>query len=428
MNTSERATALKYIDLYPITRFMDSRHIDYSRAAVKTETDIKVIFIGFDIISREILLASIINDQLPRICGDQILKKQVKYYILSPDDPNAAIKDYYNYERECLNISAQNRSAYFDLPDLPAQVEYIFADNQKYCDFLSKLLQSDGKSIPLIRVIISKDAYSNKLLNKVLTLIHALNATEYSCVFAVNDKNKLPDNVIRINPNEKGDCSVFERAAKERNRLYYEDSLGANASAELLRKACEAANNKWESADELMRESNIFSALGMRLKFNLLGLDLSSNDGISISETEYYSIYAKGDMPEIIKEYADGRKEIHYKLEYKPSLRFTLAYQEHMRWNAFMISRGYLPASKADCLDSTRGYGKSAELRIHRNLASFKGLIEYRRFIAENKFRENGGDINQLELQADVIKYDYQLMDDAFRVLKRLGKSIGRKE
>ncbi len=60
--------------------------------------------------------------------------------------------------------------------------------------------------------------------------------------------------------------------------------------------------------------------------------------------------------------------------------------------------------------------GRNYELRRHGNITTFEGLEEFRRMIASR----DGVD----EVVADVIKYDYQIMDDAYWLLNENGYKI----
>lgn len=93
-----------------------------------------------------------------------------------------------------------------------------------------------------------------------------------------------------------------------------------------------------------------------------------------------------------------------------------------------MLSKGMVPASKETILndktekDGKTVYtnGKSYELRRHGNITTFEGLIEFRKMIAER----NGTS----EAEEDVIKYDYQILDDAFWLLHENGFAIVEKK
>ena len=64
--------------------------------------------------------------------------------------------------------------------------------------------------------------------------------------------------------------------------------------------------------------------------------------------------------------------------------------------------------------------GKNYALRRHGNLTTFEGLEEFRRMVAERDGRS--------EEEKDVIKYDYQLMDDAWWLLNKGGYIIVEKD
>ena len=92
-------------------------------------------------------------------------------------------------------------------------------------------------------------------------------------------------------------------------------------------------------------------------------------------------------------------------------LRKNMTIQEHYRWNAYIFSTGFVPAQKAWMREKKRS--SDYMLRIHGNLTTFEGLFEYRRMMAEAKGTN--------ENDEDVIKYDYQLMDEAWCFLHENG-------
>jgi hypothetical protein len=59
-------------------------------------------------------------------------------------------------------------------------------------------------------------------------------------------------------------------------------------------------------------------------------------------------------------------------------------------------------------------------LRHHGNITTFEGLEEFRKMIAERE-KEN-------EKNFDKIKYDYQLLDDAYWLLNNHGYKIVKRE
>ena len=94
-----------------------------------------------------------------------------------------------------------------------------------------------------------------------------------------------------------------------------------------------------------------------------------------------------------------------------------------------MISKGMVPATK-DMIQNEKVLtadgekytnGKNYKLRHHGNLTTMDGLVQFRKMVAE---RDTKNGTKKSELQTDVIKYDYQLMDDAFWLLDSCGYKI----
>ena len=163
-------------------------------------------------------------------------------------------------------------------------------------------------------------------------------------------------------------------------------------------------------------------AISIRSKLHMMGLDCVpiAAEGEALSEEEYLAIYAGDDRPTYYENMdAAGKPIVQYSLDFAEGRRTTMAMQEHCRWNAFMITKGFVPASKTLIMTDEK-CGKSYDLRRHNNLTTFEGLVEFRRMLTER----NG----KPELENDVIKYDYQLLDDAYWILKENGYKIVRRE
>jgi hypothetical protein len=64
--------------------------------------------------------------------------------------------------------------------------------------------------------------------------------------------------------------------------------------------------------------------------------------------------------------------------------------------------------------------GKNYELRRHGNLTTFEGLVEFRQMLAKRDGKR--------EEEKDVIKYDYQLLDDAHWLLDAVGCKIVKRD
>jgi hypothetical protein len=159
-----------------------------------------------------------------------------------------------------------------------------------------------------------------------------------------------------------------------------------------------------------------------------MGLDYRKRTGDEndkLSQDDYYEAYL-GEGATTGGELSTSGRPIlkeHCELELKDNRRGYLAIQEHLRWNAFMLSRGLVPSTisqiKAEKKNGKYTNGKSFGLRRHGNLTTMDGLIEFRKMIAER----DGID----EYEADVIKYDYEMLDDAYWLLDNCGYEIIKK-
>jgi hypothetical protein len=197
----------------------------------------------------------------------------------------------------------------------------------------------------------------------------------------------------------------------------------------------DASYQDWyKGKSQMERESSLYCCLSLRSKLNLMGLDYceaDSTDEAGLSEEEYLAYYAGEDMPDTVSYgvRANGKPIIHYGLDFPRSRRRNMAIHEHLRWNSFMISKGMVPSTREQIVTEKtvdkKGRekytnGKNYTVRRHGNLTTFDGLVEFRRMVAARDGRP--------EEEKDVIKYDYQLLDDAHWLLTSNGYKMIRHE
>ncbi|MEG1663471.1 MAG: hypothetical protein RR338_05735, partial [Clostridia bacterium] len=181
------------------------------------------------------------------------------------------------------------------------------------------------------------------------------------------------------------------------------------------------ALKKWYSQAQVQRESNIYACLSVRMKLQLLGFDYCDKDETAQNANDAYQVAYETNDPIIYddsKNTVKSKRTIVYTNNYVVgSVRNTFAIQEHQRWNAYMISCGIIPSTIKQI---EAGDSKNLALRRHGNITTFEGLIEFRKIIAKIE--------NCSEEEADVIKYDYQIMDDLVWLLTKNGYKIIRKQ
>ena len=442
--------AMDFIERYPLTKFMDARHIDYQTSLVKAGVDIRVFMLGFGKTNRQIFLTSVANNQF--LCeganGPEL--KKVEYYIFdkAPQEKKQYLDgSYYRFVNELDGYKEEDylplpavpaKETYFTLPDgdgLYAQLETLLAYGEKGANFVIVACGSDRENIELAQKILEKKKVWKE--DHLVVFVKSRNVRkedtqieDEDCYFIGNEEDCV-FNIEEILGDRIYTMSQLRNAIYD---LEYELTSGnKNITEEYVQKNRENATRNWyTSKSQLERESSTYGCLSLRSKLNLMGLDYcgkDENDLPALTQEEYLALYAKGDAPDLTTYAitADGKPIVCYTLDFVDSRRKTMAIHEHQRWNSFMISKGMVPATKKQILEEQterngkKRYtnGKNYAARRHGNLTTFEGLIEFRQMVAKRDDCDEG--------DKDVIKYDYQLLDDAYWLLEKSGCKIVRR-
>ncbi len=461
--------AIDFIDKYPFSAFLKDDQIDTETSFVKENVDINVIFIGFGKINKQIFLTSVANNQFLKQGTDGAELKQVDYYIFDKDVifDNRLVNansqngkdnfDFYevgvcdknlnhSYYRYKSILGEIDKEEYLPLPTFPSNDRYFQTDvnSPQFYKQLKGILTEYKNSANLIIIALGSDLVNLDIAKKLCSK-RAEWGVENCTIFVKNRNEEIGGAVA-----ERKDCYYFgnekqiydvqnifsdklTRMAMLRDEVYSLEYLvkekGSSVTQEQIEEQKKQAHDDWYiSKSQAERESSIYCALSLRLKLNLIGLDYCplTDERKALSEKEYFDLYAK-EFPIESSLTVDGKKIIKYGAEFKKSKRTNLAILEHYRWNAFMITQGFIPASKERILNEKgmkKGKlrytnGKNYELRRHGNLTTFEGLQEFSNIIMSRD--------NLSKEQADVISYDYQIMDDAFWLINKLGMKIVKK-
>ncbi len=464
--------AMDFTSRYPITKFMDERHIDYDSATVRSEVNPTVVMLGFGETSRALLLTMIANNQLMTKKDDSLLAKRVTYRVY---DKNASDNDknlnhtFFRYIRE---FGEKNKKGYLPIPPVPAVLSFENKDinDKEFYKLLKADLSGKKTEIPYCYVVID---YGNDMENldvaeKLSEKLIEWGKTETK-IFTRIANGELSDAVAE----EYGKSSGFvcygderevvfnvndimaennERMAKDRHLCYaLEDSekggveqkpsdakllkewkkRKAEKEKEVIAKATEKWYERWE---QVQRDSNAYGVMSLRLKLNLLGFDYEprkkEEKGEDALAEQFSAIYEKDDRikyeGEPIEVLGNKRAVDYGDCNFKTgTARYNLAVLEHQRWNSYEIINGYVPAS----IEEMRAFDKQTMIktRKHANITTFEGLYEYRKMMFDEalKKKKEGETLNEADF--DVIKYDYQLLDDALWLLKRNGFKLIKK-
>jgi len=208
------------------------------------------------------------------------------------------------------------------------------------------------------------------------------------------------------------------------------------------------AANEWNTCTQLQRESCRYAAMGIRVKLNLLGLDLEKNDkpdsNYSGTFRTRYGTNAAFDLraerkrlERVIKHARDGETNgesipdeiltlkpnndvialAEYDSEdFADTQRNNLAKLEHQRWNAFYLANDWtkLPKEKIGVGRSGRQDGAAKQ---HACITTFHGLTELReiqknaeKMDIEKKNKKQYIEAESL-LTSDTIRHDFNTMD-----------------
>lgn len=459
--------AMDFVGKYPLTQFMDEEQIDYDTATIKDDVAINVALIGFGKTNQQIFLTSVANNQFLSFEDAKnktgLRTKLVNYFIYDKKDSKNDKNLNHNYFRYDAELSDDE---YLPLPGKIANESFLTLDiNDK--DFYVSLmgnLKADAKQKKYNYLIIAfgTDMQNLDFAEKICDKLKEWEIDEYTRVFVKvrSDTLKMsfikaehPSYVIFGNESEivynisQIVDEKVEAMAKDRHICYtladkqkefldaqnaieqakvqgcsqqeldalkakYKNAL-ANDPSEWTKSAIE----RWYAFHQTQRESNIYAILSLRMKLQLMGFDYARGCDNG-EERAYLDKYQNGD--EI--EYEDtcpiqGRRLEKYTLDFKHgTLRERMTMQEHQRWNAYMITCGFVP----ETLANIRGKRfKDFDIRRHSNLTTFDGLVQWRKIKAEVTCSS--------EEDCDVIKYDYQLMDNVVWLLNKNGYHIIKK-
>ncbi len=403
--------ARTFVEENPVTKYLPNEC--FEDASIKSNTQIHVFILGFNGLNRQIYRQSILNNQLVSFDDNTYKLLQVHYHICDNDVDG----DIWEIDglKEALGELVED--ACFPLPELPFETEVIdkAPDSRAIFNIIKKQAQQDNNHIYVI--IDTEDDCSNiEIGDKLKTMLFGVENyhifVRSEAAFTENESD-----VTYFGKNERvltHDVIVNESLsvmAKKVNEVYTaqytEDEKKASDSAEYIRKKADEA---WNSLDYFTLYSNIYSAMSLRVKLNLLGLD--------------YIKDGSGKNVELIKERHQHKREYEYSSYFEPSARNALIAQEHARWNAYHLLNEWLPMEKNSI--TAKPYNgekvsfnlKNSEAKKHSCLTTYKGLDSLSTYLAQKA----GGSASAKDY--DYYVYDEMLINSAEELLKSLGYSV----
>ncbi len=451
--------AFEFVRNNPLPTFLSDKEFDFKQSLLKRNVDISVFFVGFGKVNQEIFKAYVSTNQFVTKDEGNIAIKPVHYFIFDNKNPksNRDLTFTYNrYEREfyCLDDDSKQKSLrvkeddYLPLPSAPAETSFfnLDIDSEEFYACIKEKITANPKSINVMIVSIGKDYENQDIAFKLESLVSSWSAEDNTHFYVrkqqecdeagrailPNCDKIIPFGEVYCNPydfkNIQGDDSF--KLALDMHKYYSIKNAIQRKKASTIDIYAELkdAEKYWYVGDEenctkskLYRDSSLYQALSIRSKLLMLGMDVCkknmSCEATALTKEEYMRIYADGDCPSDYINASESSTNYTFAIRNIDDIRSgkrpnNMAIQEHLRWNAYMICQGFVPENKNNIGESKKDYLK----RYHACLTTYEGLLDYRKMVSELEgISEN---------EADVIKYDYTIMDDAWSIMNNAGYQI----
>lgn len=445
--------ARQFVVQYPITKFIP-RSFFNENYSLKPDKDINVVFIGFGKMNYQLFRMCSMQFQFATQNDGKLESKPVHYYI-------------YDHKDEALHNEFFSR------------ILYEFEEDFKDCDFprpdkicdIAEVCRTDINSVE------AKKRFKELVTDNGFTyFIISLNADLEDASYAQTIKRLLPeggnyrifvraksnaeklgnDGIIYFGDESKiythgsivnDDLSEF---ARRLNMLYDNIQnmpewlaairhLPAEQQGEALEKSLSDPSHRnlmranWENRPMIEQASNLYHALNLPFKLNLLGFDMvkcSNGNRNGITETEFNKRYINTGK---INNYAD----VNFFFGLQSSN--VLAFIEHSRWNALYILYDYKQMKKRDIV-AVKQVEKDGTIKIsapHKNIAlkqhaclttyyGLKELIEYKFSVMypDEKIENVPPTDSRLRELYNLYQYDYMDLDRLYSEITAMGYKI----
>lgn len=421
--------ARRFVIEHPMTKYIP-RDFFNSNLSLKDDKDINVVFVGFDKISAELFKMLAMETQFAKEN-----KKKKEFYISQVN--------YHIYDRDD-NVLQDN-----SLSLLETDLDKFFKN-------------ADTEKIEKICNIIKKDknVYSHEAKQEIENLIND-NSYTYVIVALYNDLENVAYASSLVNEIENDNFKVFARVEKDalykekdnkginKNIIYFgkDDLLNhANIVNEDLIVLAQRTNDiyktnspvtkksilSWQNIILIKQYANIYQALSMFFKINLLGFDVIRKEQLQderiISKEEFYNVY-----PRV---YLDNIKYEDYK---DNKINNLIGFIEHSRWNAHYFISGYKPMKFEEFAPVNGGERRNHQQhdikKRHVFLTSnYDGLDKviktmYLMDKYKEEYKDKKCDDNETKTDAflEIAKYyyyDFMVMNEIYDIFETLGYSI----
>ena len=402
-------TARKFVQNYPVTKFIPSDFFNHEKAIIKPEKNVNVFYVGFGKTSYALFNASTMNDKLVTEKDKKLTEKFISYYLYDKESckDESRNKAFYNdryflqeyNSEEYFEPIEQNRNVKFMCLDIDHEDgAYDYQQKLRDCkDDFNNIVIALGADVENVDTAIKTVLYlrQHDIENYHIFIHLRTEREEYRTFFDTDKITFFGDESFTINHSVIVDETLMNRA-KTVNRSYEEK-----------RKAI----SKWTRLSSIKKLSNVYAGLNLRLKLNLLGYDLKENDGKNFDEKLNRELITRltDETPSVNAPYEDY---LFFNTD-KFNSANALSYQEKLRWNAFYLNNGYALLKKAEVkvISESQIVKDNDAKKLHACLTTVEGLDEYHRLVAELLSGVSGKTLEEELANINTYKYDYSVLD-----------------
>ena len=395
----------------PVTKYLPKEYIE--DAAIKTGTEISVFVLGFGTLGQEVYRQSVLNNQLVTFDGEYKVLP-INYYLC---DTGIDVTEW-NIGGLPEALGELNTAEHFPLPELPFKTAVIdrTPTSREVLTAIKKQVQKSN-SYTLIIINTDEDCRNIEIGAKLKMMLFG---SENYHIFVRSEAAYTEDDEIVTYFGNSEDVfnhdvivnDSLSAMAKKLNEVYTAQYAGAEERnrpdfAEYIQQKAE---KDWQGLDYFTLYSNIYSAMNLRTKLNLLGLD--------------YIKDGNGANTALITERHGHKGEYAYSEYFTPSVRNALIAQEHARWNTYHLLGEYLPLDKSgitvksDEGKKVRFNVKNTAAKKHACLTTYNGLNDLSSYLAEKA----GNGCTAADY--DYYIYDEMMITSAEELLTSLGYSV----
>lgn len=396
------ATCFNVHELLARRFIIENNYIDYLPKDFLEEgilkKDINVFFIGFGKTNFSIFKSCLLNNQFVTIKDDKFYNKQVNYYLYD------LYESTFNNELIArLNMDYANKKIDKEVPPIEKICNLNFEKmNIKSNDFISK-----------VNSIIKKDSHN-------IFFISFSEGIE-NASFAEILEHYFGDKSIHIYYNVDSSLEVLKESSNKnltpfgfKNTILNHSIIANDSLADQARKVNKKYHSlnkddliKWEKLPVIEKYSNVYNAINLRFKIQMMGLNYDDYLNDRIDKNEYESILFKNKSKEDIvrlKEYQD------YQEYFNINLRTALAFQEHLRWVAYYYANNFdqMKTKKIKFINN-KLIIKDMDDKRHSCITSYYGLDVLHHKMLE-LYKENGVEKNIYDVET--YKYDFMTYDN----------------